>query len=869
MATKMRWLCLAALVPAIASAQFDFGGGASTDKPWEQGFKLNSKTRVKLDFHSGASWDSIINFFEAQSGITIVKDPALTGNTAMTSARPVPLTDAFQILSTTLNLKGYNLSKQGNLLVIKSNGGGARPGANGGPQTFDPTQFPNNNNDNTELKVYPIKWANASAVAKVLNDVYTPTNTGFGGIQFGGNRGGFNPGGNRFQGGAFQFGGNNRNQPQVRASSDDFTNSVIVNAPPSDQIQVKALIGDLDKNTDLPVHTQVFHLKYAAASDASSVIQNVLTANVPRGRAGATSSQTSGPGAFFNALRGQTAGAGQVVTDTRTNSIIVTADDEDMAIVTSVVDKIDTPVVVQSTTFVYPLANARAESVANILQTAFGQRPGVTAPNSTQMNQFNGPISAESGRSTSVSNSVNQSTRPTTGLGGSINYDPSAGFAMEPTQGEQLALKAAGQTYNPFPSIAQQASMRSQGQSYLPIQLADPNAQSGELMTNIGVSQGFGGGGGNLFRAFAGGQNGSSTSSQTYGTSRGPNGQVVPTLDPTGQVTAIPDMNTNSVIIVTTPENQDIIKAMLKQLDRIPQQVVIETVICEATLDASNKLGVEWSYAHSLSGLTGDNTAQGTVGQNFGVQSGVQGGTSLPGFTYTVTGKSLTAYLSALATDTKFQVLSTPRIMTTNNVQAQINVSQSIPYVTSVQTDAAGNPTYSYNFLNVGVILTIQPRILSNGYVTLDVDQTANELQGYQSIGNTEAPIVNQREAQSTVSVKDGETVILGGIIQKQVTATVNKVPLLGDIPILGQLFRSTSKDTTRTELLVFMTPHVVQTPEDAGKVTGDSIKELTPDSKKGVLDEIKKQGGPVPPGSTGPAPTGGTGPSNKGNGGS
>jgi general secretion pathway protein D len=118
--------------------------------------------------------------------------------------------------------------------------------------------------------------------------------------------------------------------------------------------------------------------------------------------------------------------------------------------------------------------------------------------------------------------------------------------------------------------------------------------------------------------------------------------------------------------------------------------------------------------------------------------------------------------------------------------------------------------------------------------ISMNVTQTANELQGYTSFN---APIVNQREATTTVSVKDGETIALGGIMRKSVTATTNKVPLLGDIPLLGQLFRSTSKADSKTELLVFLTPRIVKNPEDAKKIADAQKKEAT-------LDQVKKSGG-------------------------
>ena len=174
---------------------------------------------------------------------------------------------------------------------------------------------------------------------------------------------------------------------------------------------------------------------------------------------------------------------------------------------------------------------------------------------------------------------------------------------------------------------------------------------------------------------------------------------------------AIPDVNTNSVIIVTSPENRALLKNILEQLDRIPEQVMIETVVVEASLDAANKLGIEWNFTSGNS--------------KFNSSFGAQADTAQPqGLTYTLTGNQYGAFLKAVSSDTRFEVLSTPRIFTSNNSTAEINISQSLPYVLSSRTDVTGNLQFNYAFLDVGIILTVTPRITSNGYVTMDVTQT-------------------------------------------------------------------------------------------------------------------------------------------------
>ncbi|MBS1724092.1 MAG: hypothetical protein JSS66_14195 [Armatimonadetes bacterium] len=780
------WAVALAMLPCAASAQFDFGGGDSGKPAWDS-FKLNPKTRIKLDFRN-ANVDSVLALYQKTSGVTIVKDPALTGAITVTSATAVSLSDAFAILNATLSLKSFEMKKEGNLLVIRSRQRSPQ-------QNFDMSAFAQMGQQSSgQLKVYQLEFANATQVARVLNEVFQNStnpmdqilqqfgNQGGGGGRFGGNQGGGRFGGGGTGGG--RFGGFGRSTPTVRASADDFSNSVIVNAPDKEQGQVRDLIKQLDKQTDQPQKAKVFKLTYAVAADLAPVVQNVLVSNAPRGRGGISTQNVPIEQRFQQAFRlgGTQAAFGTVVADDRTNSLVVTATDENLGLVSEVIKELDTEIKMQTTTFVFPLANARADQVAQLLSQAFGTRQ-----------TSNG---ARTGANTTTgfnrNNTNNRNNNNRTGGGGGGG---GGGFG-----GGGLQSQTDPQNLN--------------------LDMAVPKAESGELATHVDVDQSelmaqvFGG-------QFGGARQQSQQTGQTTG--RDQQGRIVNVRDLTGQVTTIADPNTNSIIIVTTPENAEMIKSILDQLDKIPEQVLIETIIVEATLDASSKLGVEWNYnrANFQDGQTGN------VGSTFGLQNQ---NPALQGLRYTLTGGTLSGFINALATDKKFQVLSTPRIFTSNNVQAQINISQSVPYVLSTREDTNGNLTFNYAFQDVGIVLTVTPHIASNGIVTMDVDQTANDLQGFTSFN---APIVNQRQATTTVSVKDGETVILGGIIRSSVTSTVNKIPILGDIPLLGNLFKTTDKDKVKTELLVFLTPRIVKGPEEAQKLKDEQLKQLSPQTQR------------------------------------
>ncbi len=851
MRVKLALICLATVMPLAAWSQFDFGGGSSESsvKPWES-FKLPKKM-VKLSL-ANATADGVIALYEQISGISIVKDPNLNGKLPITSAKAVDLSTAFQILSTTLTLKGFDMTKEGNLLVIKQ-----RPAGGNRPSGFPTGGFPiggDTGNSSQQLKVYPISYANAAQVARVINDVYAAAPAG--GFTGQGNNNPFGGRGNRGGGGGIQlnlgamaggagaggfggFGGRGQ-QAQVKASSDDFSNSVIVNAPEREQLSVSEIIRKIDKQTDQPQSSRVYRLTYAAATDISSVVQNVLVSNAPAGKGGAGQQNIDPAQRFQQALRlgGAQASFGQVAADARTNSLVVTATPENQEVVSRVIRELDTPVETHTTTFVFPLENAKASDVASLLLSTFGQRQGVTSNRATTSTNH---VTSISGGSTSSGTS---SSRPTT-LGQTANSD--------------LVASIDG--------LPQHAATAQDGN--IPVELQDPNATSGELLTSVGVTQGFGGGGfggGGQRGGFAGGFGGQTgTQNSQAGTqARDANGQLINIKDLTGQVTAIADPNTNSVIVVTSPDGADIIKRVLSQLDKIPTQVVIQTMIVEASLDASDKLGVEWKFINN--GILRQSGSQGVGSTNFGDQTTP----AAQGLAYTLTSNNLDAYINALKTDTKFRVLSTPRIFTSNNVTAQINISQSIPYIVSSVQSSTGTFSYNYSFVDVGIILTVTPQITSNGYVTMDVTQTANTLQSYTSFN---APIVNQRQATTTVSVKNNETVILGGIIQHTVTATVNKVPILGDIPILGNLFRSASKDDNRTELLVFMTPRIVNNNQDAQKVRDETIDQMGPETKSMIQKSIKDiKIAPVPSNvngkGTGTQSGGAAGGGTKGNGG-
>lgn len=678
------------------------------------------------------------------SQVTIAKDPSLKGGITVTTARPVKLGEAFHVFNSVLKLEGYEITRDDEILVITKFKAPAPPPApaqqNNQPAQPEPYV--------TIVDWYPLTYANASQVARAINEAFQP-------FPINPNQQGNNQG---------RQGRDNRSLlasvPPVRASYEEFSNSVIVNAPPAQQSEVADLIKDIDERQSEEQVTKSYTLSYATANDILPSVITMLSANVVKGKGWKGNNSLAQQFFGFNPNQNQNL----ATADSRTNSILVTGTADLIKVADKVIEALDHKMAFTGTTYVFKLQNARADTVANLLTAAFGQRQGV-------QNNNRSPII------TPTNNAFNNTatiSRP----------------AIKTNSGAKLPPAAT-------------TSQGAPDDKSIPVQLQDPNAESGTLMTSVGVSQSLG-------KPVVG---------------HDAEGKIVSVHDLAGQVTIVADPNTNSIIAVTAPDNLPLIKGILDQLDERPEQVMIQTIVVEATLDKSSQFGLEWNYAQGKSG---------SGGQSFGLQNTTP---PLQGFSYSLTSGNLSSFFNMLQTDTKFQVLATPRIFTTNNMESQINISQSIPYVTSTIENSNGTFSFNYAFQDVGIVLTVTPHITSNGYVTMDVLQTANDLQGYTSFN---APIVNQRQAETTISAKDGETIILGGMIRNQITSTVNKVPLLGDLPLLGNIFRSTNNDHQKTELLVFLTPTVVKDPAEAKRLKEQTIKEISPSTKKVMESDSK-----------------------------
>jgi general secretion pathway protein D len=281
------------------------------------------------------------------------------------------------------------------------------------------------------------------------------------------------------------------------------------------------------------------------------------------------------------------------------------------------------------------------------------------------------------------------------------------------------------------------------------------------------------------------------------------------------------------------------IKDIVAKLDVLLPQVLIESIIMDVSLGNSWNFGVSvaqspknFSPSQNINGAGGYNNGQSFfdfVGKTLGtnatpIASSAFGNSLGSGFSYFGNiGPTWDVALAAAASDNSVSIIQRPRIQTSQAKEAQFFVGSTVPYVTSVYYNSGigGGPSSSYQQLQVGITLDVTPFINPNGLVVMDISQEIDDLNGstfIQGVGNV--PNTDKRTLSSEVAVKDRDTIILGGFIRSEKDKNRNGVPLLQDIPILGNLFSSRTSNKARSELLVLMRPTVLRTPELAAAQT-------------------------------------------------
>ncbi|RJQ49971.1 MAG: type II secretion system protein GspD [Desulfobacteraceae bacterium] len=322
------------------------------------------------------------------------------------------------------------------------------------------------------------------------------------------------------------------------------------------------------------------------------------------------------------------------------------------------------------------------------------------------------------------------------------------------------------------------------------------------------------------------------------------------------------DKATNTLVIIAQPDEYEILEGIIKELDVVRTMVYVEALITEVSASKSLDLGVEWRLAEQFNG---------------GLEAGADGGVAIAGsagaaavdalaagavpggLLVGVVGNAITlgdvafpsfgAFISAVRSDSDFNILSTPQILTLDNQEAMIEVGQNIPFVTTVvqESQVGDRPIQTFEYRDVGVTLRVTPTINDNRYVRLLVEESVKSVVNSTALGGTVlAPTTTFRTAKTAIAVKDGETAVIGGLMQDRIDRSKTQTPCLGGAPGVGWLFKNVSDRDEKTNLMVFLSPHIVENTMEAkalyDKKKSEIDKEVNKATEKRQPEELRRK---------------------------
>lgn len=587
----------------------------------------------------------------------------------------------------------------------------------------------------SEMKTYPLKFAQAEATAKLINNLFKPPKSNNDDYPFFYRR----------------FGGDEETKKNitVNAAFDERTNSLIVTAPADALKGVEDMIKTLDASPMASADIKVFQLKYADAYLTSKLIEDMFK---PKDDSG---------GRFPYFIFGDnpnppTKGVKvNVTSDDRTNSLIVSAPTELLKIIEGIIVKLDANPGSEDTLFIYHLRNAQAGNLESVLNVLFGNVQG------------QGPAGGQNGQQ---------------GLPG-------------PDQQQQSSR--SGSRFG--------SNSNSGGNSDSVLTRNNSNRRS-----NGGLNQ--------------------------PGMPRLSPGMAHAINELTGKVFVVADPDTNALLVTTASKYEKQVRLIIDDLDRAVPQVLIKVLIAEVTHDDGTDVGAEFSVLNLRA-----NSKGASGGVNFGL-SKLAGG-----LVAQVVENNFTATIRALESVGKLDVLSRPYILASDNQLARITVGQEVPFIDNSRITDTGQTINTLNYKDVGILLDVIPHINSDGLVILDVAPEISALTGetVPISDNASQPIIAKRSAQTRVGIRDGQTIVIGGLMEDRKTQTIDKVPILGDIPLLGEVFKHHQDKKTKTELLIFLTPHVAQKPDALEASSNEETRgtKLLPGAvAPGVFDQHMQQ---------------------------
>lgn len=610
---------------------------------------------------------------------------------------------------------------------------------------------------------------------------------------------------------------------QVRVSTDFRSNSLIVEASPRDMAEVSELIAQLDiSHTEAQSEIRVFKLKNALASELATILQDAITGQaygvrgVAVGQAAAAQQQERKSAVLrFVTIdeRGRQIVSSGILTDavitadTRSNSLLVTASPESMPLIAALIEELDQLPIAEAQIKVFTLVNGDAQNMAEMLQAIFGQQQQLAAQ------QVAIRTGAQPGESVLVplrfAVDVRTNSVIASGTAGDLALVEAILLRLDTTEVRARVNRVFRLKNSPANDVANALNefLRSERQL---LQVAPGLVSAFEQIER--------------------------------------------------EVVIVPEPVSNSLIVSATPRFFEDILRLVEELDARPPMVMIQVLIAELTLGDINEFGVELGlqdailFDRSVAGtgaLAGTNVPGflfnttdplgnsnspealarsdriGTQGiTNFSVGRG-SAELGFGGLVLSASSESVSVLIRALQDSRRLEILSRPQIMTMDNMMAQILVGQEVPTISGTQFTDLGGQINTITWREVGLILTVTPRISPDRLVVMEIDATKSEV-GPEAEGIPvsvsqgqviRAPRINTTSARTVVSAADGQTVVLGGLITRSKSQAARKVPVLGDIPLVGRLFRYDYMRTIRTELLIIMTPHIITTDADVERI--------------------------------------------------
>lgn len=267
----------------------------------------------------------------------------------------------------------------------------------------------------------------------------------------------------------------------------------------------------------------------------------------------------------------------------------------------------------------------------------------------------------------------------------------------------------------------------------------------------------------------------------------------------------------NRLVIRTTPRTYATIKALLDRLDVVPAQVLLQVLVVEVTLNKSTEFGLEFSYSD------GGQDADNLLSTNFNSLH-PENMNQDAGFRYKISNPNNPSekfgYLKAMAGNNDIKVISSPQLLVSSHTEAMISVGKEVPVITGGISDTASSANnsviQSYDYKDTGIILTVTPEITSTDLISLELTQTLSEAEVNTTSNTIDSPVITNRELQTSMTIANGQTMIIGGLIQEKKNKNLKTIPIVGEIPFLGELLGNLDKSTERSEILVMITGYIV-----------------------------------------------------------